>query len=60
MLFRSGEVENRHGLHALAAAQAYCRFADIEFDIGRLKEVMLDYNDRVGNAFRGLHDALMH
>lgn len=56
----SGEVENRHGLHALAAAQAYCRFADIEFDIGRLKEVMLDYNDRVGNAFRGLHDALMH
>ena len=56
----SGEVENRHGLHALAAAQAYCRFADIEFDIGRLKEVMLDYNYRVGNAFRGLHDALIH
>lgn len=54
----SGEVENRHGLHALAAAQAYCRFADLEFDIHRLKEIMIDYNDRVGKAFRSLHEAL--
>ncbi len=54
----SGEVENRHGLHALAAAQAYCRFADLEFDINRLKEVMIDYNGRVGKAFRSLHGAL--
>lgn len=54
----SGEVENRHGLHALAAAQAYCRFADLEFDINRLKEIMIDYNGRVGKAFRSLHEAL--
>lgn len=54
----SGEVENRHGLHALAAAQAYSRNTGIAFDITKLKEVMLDYNQRVGNAFHGLHRAL--
>lgn len=50
----SGEVENRHGLHALAAAQAFARMEDIDFDIPQLKKVMLDYNERVGKAFGAL------
>lgn len=54
----SGEVENRHGLHALAAAQAFARMAGLRFDVDRLKDVMLDYNQRVGRAFRALHEAL--
>ena len=54
----SGEVENRHGLHALAAAQAFARMAEIRFDIDHLKNVLLDYNQRVGRAFRALHEAL--
>lgn len=54
----SGEVENRHGLHALAAAQAFGRTLDLTFEADRLREVMLDYNRRVGNAFRALHKAL--
>lgn len=54
----AGEVENRHGLHALAAAQAYGRVADITFKVDRLKEVMLDYNGRVGKAFKAMHNAL--
>ena len=54
----SGEVENKHGLHALAAAQVFGRTVDLMFDIDRLKCVMLDYNKRVGRAFRSLHEAL--
>ncbi|WP_397452075.1 hypothetical protein [Pseudomonas sp. NA-150] len=51
----AGEVENKHGLHALAAAQAYGRTVDLPFQIDRLKEIMLDYNRRVGKAFNSLH-----
>ncbi|MHC8366092.1 hypothetical protein ACYZT9_09480 [Pseudomonas sp. ZT5P21] len=54
----AGEVENKHGLHALAAAQTYGRTVDLKFDIDRLKEIMLDYNKRVGKAFSSLHVAL--
>jgi hypothetical protein len=54
----AGEVENRHGLHALAAAQAYGRVADLTFKVDRLKEVMLNYNGRVGIAFKAMHSAL--
>ncbi|WP_082707066.1 hypothetical protein [Pseudomonas sp. EpS/L25] len=55
----SGEVENRHGLHALAAAQAYSRTVGVSFDIQRLKSIMLDYNRRVGSAFKALHKVLV-
>ena len=54
----AGEVENKHGLHALAAAQIYGRTVGLEFLVDRLKEVMLDYNKRVGKAFISLHVAL--
>ena len=54
----SSEVENRHGLHALAAVQAFGRAVDLEFETDRLKEVMLDYNKRVGTAFRALYQVL--
>jgi hypothetical protein len=54
----AGEVENKHGLHALAAAQIFGRTVDLSFKIERLKEVMLDYNNRVGRAFNSLHGAL--
>ena len=54
----SGEVENKHGLHALAAAQAFARTTDITFKLGRLKGIMLNYNERVGNAFAAMHQAL--
>ena len=54
----SGEVENKHGLHALAAAQAYARTVNITFKLGRLKETMLNYNERAGNAFAAMHQAL--
>ena len=59
VLGHAGEVENKHGLHALAAAQAYGRTVDLTFQIDRLKEIMLDYNSRVGKAFDSLHAALM-
>ncbi|CAB3786642.1 hypothetical protein [Pararobbsia alpina] len=55
----AGEVENKHGLHALAAAQIFARTRGVEFRIERLKEVMLEYNERVGRAFWALHRALM-
>jgi hypothetical protein len=55
----SGEVENKHGLHALAAAQAFGRTADISFKLGKLKGIMLNYNDRVGSAFAAMHHALI-
>lgn len=55
----SGEVENKHGLHALAAAQEFGRTADISFKLGRLKGIMLNYNERVGNAFAAMHQALI-
>lgn len=51
----SGEVENKHGLHALAAAQAYGRAMDIPFKLGRMKGIMLNYNERVGRAFEAMH-----
>jgi hypothetical protein len=55
----SGEVEHRHGLHALAAAQTFGRTADIAFTPEKLKGVMLNYNDRAGNAFSAMHQALL-
>lgn len=55
----SGEVENRHGLHALAAAQAFCCIEGMTFDTARLKGTMLDYNERVGKAFSALRDILI-
>jgi hypothetical protein len=54
----SGEVENKHGLHALAAAQAYGRTVDTDFSPGRLKGIMLNYNERVGMAFAAMHRVL--
>lgn len=45
-------------MHALAAAQAFGRAAGLEFEVGQLKEVMLDYNARVGAAFHSLCDIL--
>ncbi|BEP57167.1 MULTISPECIES: hypothetical protein [unclassified Variovorax] len=54
----AGEVENKHGLHALAAAQLFSRTRGVEFDSRRLQEVMLDYNARVGKAFGALHRSL--
>lgn len=54
----SGEVENKHGLHALAAAQAYGRTVGMEFKPARLIGVMLNYNERVGNAFSAMHRIL--
>jgi hypothetical protein len=54
----AGEVENRHGLHALAAAQTFAHTRGMEFEIERLKEVMLEYNERVGRAFHALRRAL--
>ncbi|HGH4624738.1 TPA: hypothetical protein ACJIWQ_000637 [Enterobacter hormaechei] len=58
VLGHSGEVENRHGLHALAAVQAYGCSMEPTFDLDRLKNVMLDYNKRVGRAFLSLRDLL--
>lgn len=54
----SGQVENRHGLHALAAAQAYAASLDLKFEPACLGEVMLDYNKRVAIAFRALYKVL--
>ena len=51
----SGEVENKHGLHALAAAQAYGRTMDLPFKLGRLKGIMLNYNERVGRALEAMY-----
>lgn len=59
VMAHSGEVENKHGLHALAAAQAFGRLVDLRLDIDQLKDVMLDYNQRAGRAFHALHEALM-
>ena len=55
----AGEVENKHGLHALAAAQVFARTKGLSFRKERLKEVMLDYTDRVGKAFNAMHRSLM-
>ncbi|MFI8376466.1 hypothetical protein ACIGCH_20620 [Pseudomonas helleri] len=54
----AGQVENRHGLHALAAAQAYASSWDLGFEPASLGEVMLDYNKRVGIAFCALCNVL--
>ncbi|WP_241653187.1 hypothetical protein [Pseudomonas alkylphenolica] len=58
VLGHSGDVENKHGMHALAATQAYGRTVGLGFEVSRLKEVMLDYNARVGKAFSSLCRAL--
>lgn len=58
VLSHSGEIENKHGLHALAAAQTYARIAGLKFETSHLKKTMLDYNKRIGNAFSSLHAAL--
>ena len=55
----AGEVENKHGLHALAAAQIFSRTRGVPFYTERLKEVTLDYNARVGKAFGALHRSLI-
>jgi len=55
----AGEVENRHGLHALAAAQVFVSTRGLPFQIDRLKEIMLDYNNRVGKVFSSLHNDLV-
>ena len=54
----AGEVENKHGLHALAAAQTYARTVGIDFSTVRLKDIMLNYNHRVGKAFQAMYRAL--
>ena len=59
VMAHSGEIENKHGLHALAAAQAFGRLVDLRLDIDKLKGVMLDYNQRAGKAFHALHEALL-
>jgi len=59
VLGHAGDVENRHGLHALAAAQVYGRAVGAEFSIDRLKKVLLEYTRRVGEAWRGLQAALL-
>lgn len=59
VLGHAGEVESKHGLHALAAAQTYGRTVDLKFEVDRLKKIMLDYNQRVGKAFNFLHAALI-
>lgn len=56
----AGEVENRHGLHAQAALQTFGQIAGFSFDTERLKNVMLDYNKRVGRAFSALQNVLTH
>lgn len=59
VLGHAGEVENKHGLHALAAAQAYAQTVGLTFKVGRLKGIMLNYNGRVGEAFKAMHCALI-
>ena len=54
----AGEVENKHGLHALAAAQAFARTRGTGISPKHLREILLDYNARVGNAFGALHRSL--
>ncbi|WP_248796749.1 hypothetical protein [Pseudomonas sp. MWU13-2105] len=38
VLGHAGEVESKHGLHALAAAQTYGRTVDLKFEVDRLKK----------------------
>lgn len=59
VLGHAGEIENRHGLHALAAASVFAKTCNITLDLNRLKEIMLNYNQRVGRAFKALHKALI-
>lgn len=58
VLGHAGEVESKHGLHALAAAQAYGRAVGMQLDLHRLGQIMLDYNKRLGRAFSALHAGL--
>lgn len=59
VLGHAGEIENRHGLHALAATTVFAKTCNITLDLNRLKEIMLNYNQRVGRAFEALHKALI-
>lgn len=59
ILGHAGEIENKHGLHAFVAAKIFASTRNLTFDLNRLKEVMLDYNYRVGLAFSALHNALV-
>ena len=38
---------------------AVLKFFNITFKLGRLKGIMLNYNERVGNAFAAMHQALI-
>lgn len=58
VLGHAGEIENRHGLHALVAATVFAKSRNIPFDLNKLKEIMLNYNYRVGLAFEALYNAL--
>lgn len=60
IISHSSEVENKHGLHALAAAYAYSRLHKRPFNIEQLKTIMLEYNYRVGNAFSEMNNALQN
>lgn len=60
VLGHSGEVENKHGLHALAATQAFGRMVGVDFDTHNLKRIMLNYNERVGQCFRALNERLVN
>ena len=58
VLGHSGDIENKHGLHALAAASIFSNTRNIKFDPNKLKKVMLNYNYRVGLAFKALNEAI--
>ena len=40
------------------ADSAVLKFFNITFKLGRLKGIMLNYNERAGNAFAAMHQAL--
>ncbi len=58
IMTHSSEVENKHGLHALAAVHAFCCLKGVKFDVEALRHTMLNYNHHVGQAFHALHKAL--
>ena len=58
VLGHAGDIENKHGLHAFVAAIAFAQAKNISMDMNKLKTVMLDYNYRVGLAFKAIFEAL--
>lgn len=58
VLGHAGDIENKHGLHAFVAAIAFAKTKNISMDLNKLKTVMLDYNYRVGLAFKAIFEAL--